>query len=94
MYSAAIDLLPATRDASFVEVRVGLRPATPDGLPILGRSAESPAIVYATGHYRNGVLLTPLTATLIADVVTGTTSDPMLVPVSPSRFVESRTPRG
>ena len=46
----------------------GFRPATPDELPILGRSAY-PNLTVATGHYRNGILLTPITAKLIADSI-------------------------
>jgi glycine oxidase len=86
LLDAASDLVPQSSSASFVEVRVGLRPATPDGLPIIGRSAESPAIVYATGHYRNGILLTPLTAELVGDLVTSGKTDPALEAISPSRF--------
>jgi glycine oxidase len=61
------ELLPEAWRATFIEARVGLRPATPDGLPLLGPSADSDRIVYATGHYRNGVLLAPLTAHVVAE---------------------------
>ena len=50
-------------------MRVGLRPGTDDELPIVGRSATMPRVFYATGHFRNGVLLAPLTASLVADLV-------------------------
>ncbi len=86
LIEAATDLLPATAQASFLEARAGLRPATPDGVPIIGRSRETPAIVYATGHYRNGILLAPLTAALVADLMTRDTSDPALALTSPGRF--------
>jgi len=86
LLDAAAAMLPSARDASFVEVRVGLRPATPDGLPILGRSAEHPAIVFATGHYRNGVLLAPVIAKIVGDLIAGGDTDPALAAVSPSRF--------
>jgi glycine oxidase len=69
LLAAASALLPALGDATFIEARVGLRPATPSGLPIIARSAEHPSVVYATGHYRNGILLAPLTARLVADLV-------------------------
>lgn len=69
LLAAANALLPGVRDATFVEARVGLRPATPSGLPIIARSAEHASVVYATGHYRNGILLAPLTAHLVADLV-------------------------
>jgi glycine oxidase len=89
LVDAATELVPHSSSASFVEVRVGLRPATPDGLPIIGRSAESPAIVHATGHYRNGILLTPLTAQLVGDLVVKGESDPALEAISPARFQRS-----
>ena len=58
-------LLPGLADGVFEETRVGLRPATLDELPIIGRSPTMPRVFHATGHYRNGVLLAPLTAVLI-----------------------------
>ena len=69
LLDAVCELLPEAWRATFLEARVGLRPATPDGLPFLGASARSPRLIYATGHYRNGVLLAPLTAQLIADLI-------------------------
>lgn len=86
LLDAACDLLPSAWGATFLDARVGLRPATPDGLPIIGRRAETPAIVYATGHYRNGILLAPLTAQLVADLVLDRRTDPALAVTSPSRF--------
>ena len=86
-------LLPATRDAGFDEVRVGLRPGTPDDLPALGRSRAVPNLVYATGHYRNGVLLAPVTARLIADLVLDGKEDPLLDAVAPGRFNGAAGPR-
>jgi glycine oxidase len=82
------ELVPRAWQATFLGVRVGLRPATPDTLPIIGRSARLPGLVYATGHYRNGVLLAPLTAELVAAIVSGDESDAALGVVSPSRFGE------
>ncbi len=69
LLDAASALLPGINDATFVDVRVGLRPATPSGLPTIRRSEQHPAIVYATGHFRNGILLAPLTAKLVADLI-------------------------
>jgi glycine oxidase len=68
-----------------LETWTGLRPATPDGLPILGSSAV-PGVYYATGHYRNGVLLAPITATVMADVIEGRKPGVNIAPYSPSRF--------
>jgi glycine oxidase len=62
LMEAAARLVPALKDAAIADVRVGLRPRSPDELPLIGRSQAVPGLVYATGHYRNGVLLAPLTA--------------------------------
>jgi glycine oxidase len=63
-----------------------LRPATPDNLPAIGPFAKAPRVIAATGHYRNGVLLAPLTAKLVVDVVLDGKRDPMLSITSPDRF--------
>jgi glycine oxidase len=68
-----------------LETWTGLRPATPDGLPILGPSAI-PGIYYATGHYRNGVLLAPITAAIVADLVEGRKPAFPIDPYLPTRF--------
>jgi glycine oxidase len=86
LLDAACALIPSVRDAEFLGARAGLRPATPDGLPIIGRSAAVPGLVYATGHFRNGVLLAPLTAMLVADLVLDDRSDPALERTRPQRF--------
>jgi glycine oxidase len=72
---AACGLVPALAMATFGEVLVGLRPATMDGLPILGPSRD-PRVIYAAGHFRNGILLAPLTARLIATYVLTNATDP------------------
>jgi glycine oxidase len=69
LLEAACELLPKAWQASFVDARAGLRPATASGLPIIGRSHHHPRVLYATGHFRNGVLLAPLTAQLVADLI-------------------------
>jgi len=56
---------------AFRAARVGLRPATTDDLPIIGASRVLPGLMYATGHYRNGVLLAPLTALLVLPRIVG-----------------------
>jgi glycine oxidase len=85
LLEAVCELLPDAWRASFIEARVGLRPATADGLPIIGRSREQPRIVYATGHYRNGILLAPLTAHLVAELILEEREDPILRHVRPDR---------
>ena len=69
LLQASMRLMPCLRDAAFEEVRVGLRPMTSDELPAMGASSTMPHVFYATGHYRNGVLLAPLTARLMTDLV-------------------------
>jgi glycine oxidase len=86
LIEAACDLAPRAWTAGFTGARVGLRPATSDGLPIVGPSSIVPNLMYATGHYRNGVLLAPLTARLVADALVDGVSDPALQTLSPSRF--------
>jgi glycine oxidase len=85
LLDAVCELLPEAWRATFVEARVGLRPATPDALPFLGASGASERIVYATGHFRNGVLLAPLTAHLIADLILDGREDPVLARLRPGR---------
>ncbi len=87
LLEAACALVPRLWQASFVEVRVGLRPASPDAVPIVGESEVLPGLIYATGHFRNGVLLTPLTAALVkALVMEDAASDPALEAMNPARI--------
>ena len=86
LLDAACELLPEARSATFLAARAGLRPATPDELPVLGSDPETPAIVHASGHYRNGVLLAPITARLIADLIVEGKRDACLDAFAPSRF--------
>ena len=86
LLDGALTLMPALRAAAFEEVRVGLRPKTGDELPAVGASSTMPHVFYATGHYRNGVLLAPLTARLVADLVLDGKADPDLALMQPRRF--------
>ncbi len=86
LMNAAQRVTPGVGNASFREARVGLRPATPDELPVIGPSAAVPGLVYACGHFRNGILLAPLTATLVADLMVDQRLDDALDVTSPSRF--------
>jgi len=83
--AAAVALVPSLADAALTGVRTGLRPRGPDDLPILGRSSVVPGLIYATAHYRNGVMLTPLTAQLVDDLVFDRASDPALHDLAPAR---------
>lgn len=86
LLEAATGLVPAVRSAGFVEARAGLRPATSDQLPIVGRSSKMRGVYYATGHYRNGVLLAPLTASLLADLMLDGRDGDGLALMRPDRF--------
>lgn len=85
LLARATALVPALAGATFAAARQGLRPGSPDDLPYVGPSAVVPGLVYACGHYRNGALLAPLTATLVASLVAGDRSDPALALLAPSR---------
>ena len=84
LLNRAIALYPALSNFPIEEYWWGYRPATPDELPILGSSAYR-NLTLATGHYRNGVLLTPITAQLIANHICGE-SDDLLASFSYQRF--------
>ncbi len=87
LIAGAIALLPELRSAQFVSAWSGLRPGTPDGLPVLGESGV-PGLFLATGHFRNGILLAPVTAKVMADLLTnGHPRD--LSAFSVARFSES-----
>jgi glycine oxidase len=64
----AYRLLPDVAEMEFIEATAGLRPGTPDNLPVVG-PASTPGLVLATGHYRNGILLAPVTADAVAGLV-------------------------
>ncbi|HXE90671.1 MAG TPA: glycine oxidase ThiO [Terriglobales bacterium] len=81
----AVRLLPALRDVRILEAWAGLRPGTPDRLPILGETA-TPGYFVATGHFRDGILLAPATAQVMAEMLTGKTPSFDLGSFSPRRF--------
>jgi glycine oxidase len=74
--AAVNELLPESRVATLQQVRVGLRPASRDGLPIIGPFPDEPRVVATTGHYRNGVLLAPVTAAIVCDYLIEGRIDP------------------
>jgi glycine oxidase len=78
-------LLPAVLEMEWVEVSTGLRPGTPDNAPIIG-SADVDGLVIATGHFRNGILLAPVTADAVQQIVlTGSTPEDVRA-FAPQRF--------
>jgi glycine oxidase len=87
LHALAAALLPQLASAPILESWAGLRPATQDGLPLLGAIRTQPHHHIATGHYRNGILLAPATAHLMAQVITGESTSIDLSPFSPARFL-------
>jgi len=85
LHRAALKLIPKLADAKIVEDWAGLRPGTPDALPILG-DTSTPGYFVATGHFRDGILLAPVTAQIMTDVIEGRNPRYDLRPFSPSRF--------
>ncbi|HYL60087.1 MAG TPA: glycine oxidase ThiO [Candidatus Acidoferrales bacterium] len=79
-------LVPSLAAIPFREAWAGLRPATDDLLPVLGRSPTVANVIYAGGHFRSGILLSALTGEVIADMVAGRTPQLDLTPFSPARF--------
>ena len=85
----AQSVLPSLSEAEFVEVSTSVRPGSPDNAPIIGRS-ELDGLIIASGHYRNGILLTPVTADAVAELIdTGATPD-VVRAFSPARFTGAR----
>jgi len=78
-------VLPVTDELELVETVAGLRPATPDNAPVLGPSGLD-GLLWATGHYRNGVLLTPVTAQVIAETITSGSLPRIAEPFVAERF--------
>ncbi len=87
LHQAAIQVVPALKQARILESWAGLRPGTPDDLPILGATSE-PGYFVATGHFRDGILLTPVTAQIMAQVITGARPDYDISGFSPLRFCD------
>jgi glycine oxidase len=78
-------VLPELGEAELVEVRTGLRPGSPDNAPLIGSSALD-GLVLATGHYRNGILLAPVTADLVTQYIATGEWDELAKPFTPDRF--------
>ena len=82
----ALRVAPGLREASLAEVRVGLRPASPDGRPLLGPAPGVERLLLATGHGPSGLLLGPLSGRLIAEIVTTGAASVDLAPFDVARF--------
>jgi len=83
--SHALEIMPSANQQPITETWAGLRPHSPDGLPLLGPDPRIEGLIYATGHYRNGILLTPITAQAISELIIKGESSINLSPFSISR---------
>ena len=84
------ELVPGIDELDLIEVAVGLRPGSPDNAPLLGPIGER--VIAATGHYRNGILLTPVTAAGIAELIATGTVPELLTAFTPERFAVGSRP--
>jgi glycine oxidase len=84
--TSALEISPSIAALPLTSSWAGLRPRAADGLPVLGPCAEIAGVFYATGHYRNGILLTPVTAELLARAIVDEEISPPLEIFSPDRF--------
>jgi len=84
--SMALEIAPGLESAAIVDSWAGFRPHAPDDLPVLGPAGDIDGLLYATGHYRNGILLAPITAEIIAEAVVDRKNSRRLGSFSPDRF--------
>jgi glycine oxidase len=82
----ALEIAPEVENLPLVDSWAGLRPVASDELPVMGESNGVRGLFYATGHYRNGILLAPLTGELMAEEITTGAAQPPLQVFSPDRF--------
>ncbi len=85
LMASAARLCPGLADAKVIETWAGVRPGLPDHAPMIGRGPETGAWL-ATGHYRNGILLAPLTARWIVSAMLDEVYDPLMAAFAPARF--------
>jgi glycine oxidase len=85
LLEAAWELVPEVEELELAHARARLRPGTPDNAPVIGPGSVA-GLVWATGHYRNGVLLAPITALAVAALLAGEAPAEDLAPYSPARF--------
>jgi glycine oxidase len=90
LLEAAWEVLPDSEELELVETAARLRPGTPDNAPAIG--AGGGGVIWATGHYRNGVLLAPITATSVAALLSGDEPPAAVKPFSPDRFATAAVP--
>ena len=86
LLAGAVEIAPELADAAIVETWSGLRPGTPDGFPIVGPDPDVAGLHYATGHFRNGILLTPLTGQVVGEALLGGAIDEAMGSFGIGRF--------
>jgi glycine oxidase len=84
--TSALEIAPAIESLPLVDSWAGLRPRSPDDWPVMGACVEVNGLFYATGHYRNGILLAPLTGELLAEQILTGKASPLLDAFSSARF--------
>ena len=84
--SMALEIVPGIAALPMIDSWAGFRPRAKDGLPVIGSSAEAAGLFYATGHYRNGILLAPITGKVVADCIVDGTIPATFEAFSPNRF--------
>lgn len=85
LHQRALSLIPSLSEVEFVSTWAGLRPGTPDGLPYIGQLSDVSGVTIATGHFRNGILLAPITGQAVTGLLTGQPLSVDLEPYSPER---------
>jgi glycine oxidase len=89
LLEAAWEVLPEVGELELVAARAGLRPGTPDNTPMVG-PGDLEGLIWATGHWRNGVLLAPLTGEVVAELLAGERLPETLAQLAPRRFAGAR----
>jgi glycine oxidase len=84
-------IVPGLLELNLIETNAGLRPASPDNAPLIGPASVA-GLSFAAGHYRNGILLAPLTAIAITDFVLSGTLHHDIQPFTPNRFSKMELP--
>lgn len=92
LVNAGSRLIPGLASMPLSSAWAGLRPALPDRRPVLGPIRDVEGLFVAVGHYRNGILLGPITGRLMADLVLGQPTDVDVTPYSPDRFTRELVP--
>jgi len=94
LLEAAYEVLPDAGELEWVEAAARLRPGTPDNAPAIGRTTGGDGVVWATGHYRNGILLAPVTADAVAAIVAAGEPPAAVAPFTPARFARAAAAAG